>query len=85
MAELTKQMVAAYAKMRKGLMLKRVSTTEGGSGAHRHSSTMTTTITNVKKTAISPSVFEVPAGYTKVALLDAAIPQGARAKPRRQE
>jgi len=84
MAELTRQMVAAYAKMRKGLMLKRVSTTEGGSGAHRHSSTMTTTITNVKKTAISPSVFEVPVSYTKVALMDAAIPQGAGAKPRQQ-
>jgi hypothetical protein len=71
MAELTKQMTAAYGKMRKGLMLKRVSTTEGGSGAHKHTSTVTTTITNVKKSAIDPSVFEVPTGYTKVAMLDA--------------
>jgi hypothetical protein len=85
MAELTKQMMAAYGKMRKGLMLKRVTTTEGGSGAHKRSSTMTTTITNVKKAAISPSVFEVPAGYTKVDLMDAVGPQGAGANPRRPE
>jgi hypothetical protein len=71
MAELTKQVIAAYGKMRKGLMLKRVSTVQGGSGTHQHTSTMTTTITNVKKTAISPAVFVVPADYTKVALIDA--------------
>ena len=82
MAELMKQAVAAYSKMRKGLMLKRVSTTEGGTGARKHTSVMTTTITNVKKVAISPSVFEVPAGYTKVALMDAAMSQGAGATPR---
>jgi hypothetical protein len=85
MAELTKQVLVAYGKMRKGLMLKRVSTTEGGTGAHKHSSTMTTTITNVKKTAISPSVFDVPAGYTKVELMDAVMKQGAGAKPPRPE
>ncbi len=71
MAELTKQLVAEYSKMRKGLMLKRVSTRVGGSAGHARTTTVTTTITNVKKSAISPSVFEVPAGYTKVAMLDA--------------
>lgn len=71
MAELTAQYAAVYGKMRKGLMLKQITTSEGGSGAHKRLSTITMTITNVKKSAISPSVFEVPAGYTKVALLDA--------------
>jgi hypothetical protein len=84
MAELTTQLTAAYGKMRKGLMLKRVSTTEGGTGAHKHTTTVTTTITNVKKTAINPGVFEVPAGYKEVALMDAAAEAGAaaRRKPR---
>jgi hypothetical protein len=82
MAELTKQLVAEYSKMRKGLMLKRVSTRVGGSAGHERTTTVTTTITNVKKTAISASVFEVPAGYTKVAMFDAmeagAPPQHAK-------
>lgn len=71
MAELTTQLIAQYAKMRKGLMLKRVTTTQGGTGMPVHTSTLTTTITNVKKASISPSVFEVPAGYTKVDMMDA--------------
>ena len=88
MAELTRQMVTAYGKMRKGLMLKRVTTSEGGSGAHSHSTTVTTMITNVKKAPISPSVFQVPAGYAKVsALTDPLVaggpPRPARATPRR--
>jgi len=85
MAEVTRQMVAAYGKMRKGLMLKRVSTSEGGSGERKHTSITTMTITNVKKTSISPSVFEVPAGYTKVALMDAASESGAAAHAKRPE
>lgn len=83
MAELTKQLFVAYGKMRKGLMLKRVSTTEGGTGARQHTNTMTMTITNVKKAPISPSVFEVPAGYTKVEMLD-AMTAGAEAKKPRE-
>lgn len=71
MAELTRQTIAAYGKMRKGLMLKRVTTSDQGSGAHKRTTTITTTITNVKKSPISASVFEVPAGYAKVALMDA--------------
>lgn len=80
MAELTKQLVAAFGKMRKGLMLKRVTTSERGTGDHTRATTITTTITNVKRSAISSSVFEVPAGYTKVALIDAVGPQGAAAR-----
>jgi hypothetical protein len=82
MAELTSQLTTAYGKMRKGLMLKRVSTSEGGTGAHKHTTIVTTTITNVRKAAINPGVFEVPAGYTKVALLDAAAEAGAAAHAR---
>jgi succinyl-CoA synthetase alpha subunit len=79
MAELAKQMMTAYGKMRKGLMLKRVTTVEGGTGDHKHTTTMTTTITNVKKAPISASVFEVPASYAKVEILD-AIGAGAQAQ-----
>jgi hypothetical protein len=82
MAELTTQLTAVYGKMRKGLPLKRVTTMLGGEGAHEHTTTMTMTITNVKKSAISPSVFEVPAGYTKVAVMD-AMAAGAPAQRRR--
>ena len=80
MAELTKQLTVAYAKVRKGLMLKRVSTMDSGEGARKHTTTVTTTITNVKKSAISPSVFEVPASYTKVDLADAVTAQAATIK-----
>ncbi|HMI57114.1 MAG TPA: hypothetical protein VK511_03650 [Gemmatimonadaceae bacterium] len=80
MAELTKALTVAYAKMRKGLMLKRVSTMDSGEGARKHTTTITTTITNVKKSAISPSVFEVPASYTKVDLVDAVSAQAAAGK-----
>ena len=85
MAELTKQLTTAYARMRKGLMLKRVSTMESGAGARKHTTTVTTTITNVRKSAISPSVFEVPAGYAKVDLMDAVTEQAAAAKHGRPE
>ena len=84
MAELTKQLLLAYGKVRKGLMLKRISTMESGAGARKHTTTVTTTITNVKKSAISPSVFEVPSGYSKVEMFDAAAAQtaaGGRGKP----
>lgn len=83
-AELTRQLSAAYAKMRKGLMLKSVTTTEGGTAARKRAMTMTTMITNVKKTAISRSVFEIPAGYTQVAILD-EMTSGATARRGRPE
>lgn len=80
MAELTTQLTAAYAKVRKGLPLKRVTTTESGEGARKHATTMTTTITNVKKTAINPSVFRVPADYSKVDMMDAIGASAAAAR-----
>ncbi|MBK5187728.1 MAG: DUF4412 domain-containing protein [Gemmatimonadaceae bacterium] len=85
MAELTAQLTAAYSKVRKGLMLKRVTTSESGAGSRKRTTTMTTTITNVKKTAISPSVFEVPAGYTKVAVMDAMGAADPAAQHRRPQ
>ncbi|HEV7705026.1 MAG TPA: hypothetical protein VGO46_12075 [Gemmatimonadaceae bacterium] len=85
MAELTKQLTVAYAKVRKGLMLKRVSTMDNGEGARKHTTTITTTITNVNKTSISPSVFEVPASYKKVELMDAVTAQAAASKHAKPE
>lgn len=85
MAELTRQLMAEYGKMKKGLMLKRITTSEGGSGSHKHTTTITTLITNVKKASISPSVFEVPAGYTKVGLLDAVGAPEAAMQHRKPE
>jgi hypothetical protein len=82
MAELTTQLTAVYGKMKKGLPLKSVTTSVSGEGARQHTTTMTTAISNVKKASISPSVFEVPVGYTKVDMMDA---MGAAARPRKPE
>jgi hypothetical protein len=80
MAELMRQLTAQYGKMKKGLPLKRITTSVSGDGARQHTTTMTSTITNVKKSAISPSVFEVPSGYTKVELADVMGAAAAQAK-----
>lgn len=80
MAELMRQLTAQYMKMKKGLPLKRITTSVSGEGARQHTTTMTSTITNVKKSAISPSVFEVPSGYTKVEVADAIGAAAAQAK-----
>ncbi len=80
MAELMRQLTAQYGKMKKGLPLKRITTSVSGEGARQHTTTMTSMITNVKKSAISPSVFEVPAGYTKVEVADAIGAAAAQAK-----
>lgn len=85
MAALTKQLTLAYAKVRKGLMLKRVSTMESGAGARKHTTTIATTITNVRTSAISPRVFEVPASYAKVELMDAVAAQAATSRQPRPE
>lgn len=71
MAELSTKITDAYAKVRKGLPIKSVRSSETGQGARKHTTIMTTTITNVKRTPISPSVFLVPAGYAKVEMMDA--------------
>jgi Domain of unknown function (DUF4412) len=82
MAELMKQLTAEYSKIKKGLPLKRTTTSVSGVGARQHTTTMTTLITNVKKSPISASVFEVPAGYTKVDLAAAVGAGAAQAHPR---
>jgi hypothetical protein len=81
MAELMRQLTAQYGKMKKGLPLKRVTTIVSGEGPRQHTRVMTTTITNVKKTAISPSVFEVPSGYTKIDKAAALTAGAAAHKP----
>ena len=68
-AELTRQLNAAYATIGKGLWIKRITTEADDDG--RGGTTMTTLITNVKRAAVSPSVFEVPAGYKKVTFMEA--------------
>ncbi|MDQ6829068.1 MAG: DUF4412 domain-containing protein [Gemmatimonadota bacterium] len=78
MAELTTQLMKAYAKVKKGVMLKRVAVMESESNGKPRSTTMTMTIENVKRASISPSAFEVPSGYSKSAsLTDAIAPLGA--------
>ena len=67
MAELTAQLWKAYGKVRKGVMLKRIMTSESVTDGKTRTSTMTMTVTNVKRAAISRSVFEVPSGYTEAA------------------
>jgi len=84
MAELMRQLTAQYGKMKKGLPLKRITTSVSGEGARQHTTTMTSTITNVKKSAISPSVFEVPSGYTKVDIADAVGASAAAAQAKAQ-
>lgn len=73
MAALTTEITKAYAKVKKGVVLKSVHTSESGGDGKSRTTTMTMLISNVKRTAISPSVFEVPAGYTKVASLSDAL------------
>jgi len=80
MAELTTQLTAVYGKMKKGLPLRRVTTSVSGTGARQHTSTMTMTISNVRKASISPDVFVVPASYAKVEMVDAIAASAAAAQ-----
>ncbi len=52
--------------MKPGLQLKQVSTSTSGEGDKARTSSMTMLVSNVKKGSIPASVFQVPAGYTKV-------------------
>lgn len=71
MAELTAQLTAAWGKVRKGVVLRNMMTSETVSDGKTNAHTMTTTVSNIKRGAISPSVFEVPAGFTKTDALTA--------------
>jgi hypothetical protein len=73
MAPLTNEIAKVYAKVRKGVVLKSVRTSQTVSNGKTRPTTMTMIISNVKHAPISPSVFEVPAGYTKVASLSDAL------------
>ncbi|MEP6732985.1 MAG: DUF4412 domain-containing protein [bacterium] len=78
MAELTTRLAQAYSNVRKGVVLKAISTVESSGSGKTHTTTMTMTLANVKRSAINPSVFEVPSDYTKAASpLDALGPVGA--------
>jgi hypothetical protein len=67
MAALTTELTKAYAKIGKGVVLKTTRTSVSETGSKATTSTMTTDVSNIKRTAINPTVFEVPAGYTKTA------------------
>ncbi len=66
MAPLTSAIIKAYANVKPGVMMKRVSTSVSTQSGKPHTSTTTTLLSNVKKGPIPASVFDVPAGYTKV-------------------
>jgi Domain of unknown function (DUF4412) len=67
MAELTTELTKAYGKVRQGVMLKSIRTSESVTNGKSNTSTMTMTLSNLKRASISPSVFEVPSDYTKAA------------------
>jgi hypothetical protein len=67
MAELTNELTKAYTKVRPGVMLKSIRTNEAATNGKNNSSTMTMTLSNVKRASISSSVFEVPSDYAKAA------------------
>ncbi|MDQ2668004.1 MAG: DUF4412 domain-containing protein [Gemmatimonadota bacterium] len=77
-AELTARLAQAYSKVRKGIILKSIANVESSAGGKSNTGTMTMTVTNVKRAAIDPAVFDVPSGYAKAASpLDALSPLGA--------
>ena len=63
-SEYAQKLAAAYAKIGKGVPIKSVTTTQT-SGSHAKNSTMTMELVNIKRGRIDPSVFEIPADYTK--------------------
>ena len=65
-AALTAEVAKAYTKVRKGVVLRTIITTESTTGAKKSSHIMTTEISNVKRGGVASSVFDVPSGYTKV-------------------
>lgn len=71
---LSEAIVKAYAKVKKGVVLKTVTTSESGpEGGRKRSSTIVMQIFNIKRASINAAVFEVPAGYTKTAGLAGAM------------
>lgn len=62
------KMAAAYTKIGKGVPIKTV-TQSVATGDHGSSSTSTMELLNIRTGAISPSVFEVPSGYTKTDIM----------------
>ena len=72
MAELTSQVYKAFAKVKPGVILRTVHTSTSGEGARARTQVVTMSVSNVKREAIAASVFQVPAGYTRMgSMLDA--------------
>jgi uncharacterized protein DUF4412 len=64
-SEAAQKFAAAYAKIGKGVPIRTVSQTQAA-GDHAPSMTMTMELLNIKRSQVDPSVFEIPAGYTKI-------------------
>ncbi|MEO8452218.1 MAG: hypothetical protein ABI647_20675 [Gemmatimonadota bacterium] len=73
MAPLSEAMLKAYARVKPGVVLKTVTTSEAGREGAKHSSTITMQISNIKRTSIDAATFVVPAGYTKTEGLGGAM------------
>jgi uncharacterized protein DUF4412 len=69
MAELTNELARAYTKVKPGAILRMVTTDNSGGGGHARARSSTMALSNLKRETISPSVFQVPAGYTKASSL----------------
>ncbi len=64
-SELGQKMAAAYVKMGRGAVLKTVTQTQS-SGDHASAMTSTMELTNIKRSRVASSAFDVPNGYTKI-------------------
>ena len=64
-AALTTELTKAYAKIGKGVVLRMMRTDTSMTGDKTRTTTISTEISNIKRTSISPTVFDVPTGYTK--------------------
>ena len=66
MQALTEATYKAYAKIKPGVMLRMINTSESGEGARARSHVTTMNVSNFKRESFNADVFQLPTGYTKV-------------------
>ena len=66
MQALTEATYKAYAKLKPGVMLRMINTTESGEGAKGRNHVTTMNVSNFKHESFNASIFQVPAGYKKI-------------------
>ncbi len=71
MADLTAELTKAWAQVPKGVILRSVTVTHSSTNGRARNLTRTTVVSNIKRGSINPSVFNIPAGYTKTDMLSA--------------